>query len=840
MKDENLYINKSNIHKYFVEQKDLIFQHSKLNKDGFPQYYPTKDYMNKRIILSFIDAKITKDGVQIDDEIANFHIYDNDKYDAKESNAATKLKFIMAFFDKNLVITGAIYFKGEYFTYKMNKAVAKPLMKDFFNNYFHLEDGPTLLEHYSKENDARIPYWPTKSYDPEKSAVFSSVRATISSNDDSNVYNVPDFDIFRGDVFDLNNNDDIKIIDAIRSLLQKDKTCDGLYYKGSLLPKHFTSKFRLYLEKSFIRNNFVVEQRDFIFSFATKDSAISYPLFWPNKNASGKKVILSVVNSSGLDVDKELTNFDVLEDEIFNLHDELYQRKLKLIVNLLNNKAGYNGALYIDGILSNGQDNQKSDIQYRIEKFEKISGIYLVEDDDFVYINHNFTSDDKDRLLNVSSIYDKYYPRSFEKVPNKDKEFEKGKYLLRFERANIIDSDGNYLYEKDFDGIVSNKESLDKDASEFLKQAIKVSNKIKGGIYLNGKLIRNDAKEVLKAEFNLSNDGDDVVNKHSHIYDKKSKMPIYWPTKDNDGRKVLLSVVDGDVVFKSGRNVVRACSNVSFNIYEGETLGLVGESGSGKTTISRAILGINKIDKGGIYYKGRLISSKLSSRESKLRKKNIQMIFQDPAASLNERANVDYIISEGLYNFKLFSTKEERIAKVSRMLKSVGLLPEHLSRYPHEFSGGQRQRIGIARALAIEPQLVLADEPISALDVSIRAQVLNLLKKLQAEQGLTYLFIAHDLSIIRYISDRIAVMHKGYIVELGNAEEIYSNPLHPYTKSLLTAIPQPDPKTKDKRVRKPLKLSIDYSKCKFKEYKDKHYVLVDESLEEQLDKKYQK
>ena len=211
------------------------------------------------------------------------------------------------------------------------------------------------------------------------------------------------------------------------------------------------------------------------------------------------------------------------------------------------------------------------------------------------------------------------------------------------------------------------------------------------------------------------------------------------------------------------------------------------------------------------------------------------MIFQDPAASLNERANIDYIISEGLYNFHMFNSKEERLNKVVSMLDAVGLLPEHLSRYPHEFSGGQRQRIGIARALVIEPQLVLADEPISALDVSIRAQVLNLLKKLQHDQGLTYLFIAHDLSIIRYISDRIAVMHQGFIVELGPAEEIYSHPLHPYTRSLLTAIPQPDPKTKDERKKVPYnKGDIDYDKCVWEEARPGYYVLVNDTLREDI------
>lgn len=288
---------------------------------------------------------------------------------------------------------------------------------------------------------------------------------------------------------------------------------------------------------------------------------------------------------------------------------------------------------------------------------------------------------------------------------------------------------------------------------------------------------------------------------------KKESHPVkIYPEKisnidETNGKEILLEVVEADVHFKVGRRIIKACNNLNFKIYRGETFGLVGESGSGKTTISRAIIGINRLHNGAIYFRGENIARKLSRAKRMEAKHKIQMIFQDPAASLNERANVDYVISEGLYNFKLFKNTEERLEKVYKMLNEVSLLPEHLSRYPHEFSGGQRQRIGIARALIIEPELVLADEPISALDVSIRAQILNLLKKLQRERNLTYLFIAHDLSIIRYISDRIAVMHKGYIVELGKSQDIYSNPIHPYTKALLTAIPQPDPKTKNDRVR---------------------------------------
>ena len=254
-------------------------------------------------------------------------------------------------------------------------------------------------------------------------------------------------------------------------------------------------------------------------------------------------------------------------------------------------------------------------------------------------------------------------------------------------------------------------------------------------------------------------------------------------------REVLLSLKHVEITFDK----FKAVQDASFDIYKGETFALVGESGSGKTTIGRAIMRINELSDGEITFEGKRISGKLSKEEDTEVIRNIQMIFQDPAASLNERATIEYIISEGLYNFHLYRNEEDRLAKVDKALEEVGLLPEHKSRYPHEFSGGQRQRVGIARALIMEPKLVVADEPISALDVSIRAQVLNLMNKLKNEKSLTYLFIAHDLSVVRFIADRIAVIHLGRIVEIAETEELFAYPIHPYTISLLSAVPMPDP-----------------------------------------------
>ena len=264
----------------------------------------------------------------------------------------------------------------------------------------------------------------------------------------------------------------------------------------------------------------------------------------------------------------------------------------------------------------------------------------------------------------------------------------------------------------------------------------------------------------------------------------------------------LVEVKDLEISFGEGKKKFVAVKNANFFINRGETFSHVGESGSGKTTIGRAIIGLNETSKGEIFFDGKQINGKKSRKESSEIIRKIQMIFQDPAASLNERATVDYIISEGLYNYHLFENEEERIQKVKNIIHEVGLLSEHLTRYPHEFSGGQRQRIGIARALVMQPDFVIADEPISALDVSVRAQVLNLLKKFQKELGLTYLFIAHDLSVVRFISDRIAVIYKGVIVEVAETEELFNNPIHPYTKSLLSAVPIPDPILERKKVLK--------------------------------------
>ncbi len=282
---------------------------------------------------------------------------------------------------------------------------------------------------------------------------------------------------------------------------------------------------------------------------------------------------------------------------------------------------------------------------------------------------------------------------------------------------------------------------------------------------------------------------------------EQQKNAVPEPPFDYTNAEKLITVRDLTVRFKMGGSAFKAVDGVSFDIYKGETLSLVGESGSGKTTIGRAIMRIYTGNVGGeVTFKGSRITGKLSRQDKKKLHMEMQMIFQDPMASLNERAKVDYIISEGLYNYHLYASEEERIAKVESILTEVGLTSEFVSRFPHEFSGGQRQRIGIARSLVMNPDFLVADEPISALDVSIRAQVINLLNKMKKERSLTYLFIAHDLSAVRFISDRIAVIHKGHLVELAPCEELFAHPLHPYTKALLSAVPYPDPDSERNKV----------------------------------------
>ena len=309
-----------------------------------------------------------------------------------------------------------------------------------------------------------------------------------------------------------------------------------------------------------------------------------------------------------------------------------------------------------------------------------------------------------------------------------------------------------------------------------------------------------------------------------------------------ENRKKLVELKNVSLIFNKGKkNEVKAINNVSFDIYEGEVFGLVGESGSGKTTVGRAILKLYDINEGEIIFNGEKVSH-LKGKELHEFRKNAQMIFQDPQASLNGRMKIRDIVAEGLDIHGLTKTKQEREDRVQELLEHVGLNRDHVTRYPHEFSGGQRQRIGIARALAVQPKFIIADEPISALDVSIQAQVVNLMQKLQEDRGLTYLFIAHDLSMVKYISDRIGVMQWGKMLEIGTSDDVYNNPIHPYTRSLLSAIPEPDPDIERQRVAEIYDPSAenDGQEREMREITPGHFVLSTEAEAAEYKAKFQK
>ncbi|MCI7523752.1 ABC transporter ATP-binding protein [Roseburia hominis] len=295
-----------------------------------------------------------------------------------------------------------------------------------------------------------------------------------------------------------------------------------------------------------------------------------------------------------------------------------------------------------------------------------------------------------------------------------------------------------------------------------------------------------------------------------------------------ENREPLLTVKGLKQYFKvSSTYTVHAVENVSFQIYPGETYGLVGESGSGKSTIGRSIIRLYDPTAGEIMFDGMKIGGKISRADSQKLRTQMQMIFQDPMASLNPRKKVRDIVGEGLDIHHMYSSSEEREEKIANILQKVGLAPEHASRYPHQFSGGQRQRVGIARALIVNPKLIIADECISALDVSIQAQVVNLMKDIQQETGTAYLFIAHDLSMVKYISDRIGVLHLGHLLETGTTAEIFEHPVHPYTKSLLSAIPEPNPIVEKQRIAESYDYKtsgIDYNKGTDHLVSGTHYV----------------
>ena len=850
---KNYPVNERTIYEYKTNQKEVIMQGSALNKFGFPNIYPTRNENNSLVFISFVDAEIYDlNGQRVSNKPATFDILDLETYNPEDAHAEEKVKYIGALLSPKYRVKGGVYVKGKFYTGQMKKPYAISLYQTFMAKYFYIQDKEAIEKYFDRNEDGNFLFWPSKSRNKNQKIIFSAVNASVfdTANNKMIKENI-NFDIIASQKFDLDNPKDKEIADTIFMMLEPRFVVRGFYYRGSLIPDHIDRKLKLYFEKGFIKKNFVIEQIDYLEAHASTNEKGEL-LFYPMSNKKGDDIVVSFRNGM-TPFGSQYRDFDINANEPFDPRKVDNQYKIQIIDRIIDKEKDFEGTLYLDGVLIPNKEKY-SEILRRKAKVEKALRVRIDGDDDYIYIFNNFTTDDREKLLLMSDYHRKTYPiggRVHKKFYSYNKKDGKDKFV--FDCVNVLDKNGNFLFKENYFARYDDKFTANETEIKIFQELVKKHSLVRGGIYFNGYNINRPFNELsMKFILNAIKPLVDIDTFNSIVrssketgctlkMDRKSGMPIHWPTFDKNGREQILSVVDADVWFKVGRNIVKASNDINFNIYSGETFGLVGESGSGKTTISRAILGINKLRKGGIYWKGKLISSGLTKREAKNNKKNIQMIFQDPAASLNERANIDYIVSEGLYSFHLFKNKEERLNKVVGMLREVGLLPEHLSRYPHEFSGGQRQRIGIARALIIEPELVLADEPISALDVSIRAQVLNLLKRLQKEQELTYLFIAHDLSIIRYISDRIAVMHNGYLVELGVAEDIYSNPLHPYTKSLLTAIPQPDPKSKDKRQKLVYEQgNIVYGECYWAEITPGHFVLVNDELKAEILKEIKK
>ena len=846
-------VNERTIYEYKTNQKDEILKGSELNKFGFPEIWPTRNENNSLVFISFVDAEIYDlNDRLLTENTANFDILDLETYDPENPNAEEKVKFIAALLSPKYRVKGGVYVKGKFYTGQMKKKYALSLYKAFMAKYFYIQDKDIIEKYFDKDENGFFAFWPSKSRKKEEKIVFSAVNASVVEVATNTVVkeNV-NFDIIAAAKFDLNNPKDKEHADTIFMMFDEKYTVRGFYYRGELIPDRINNNLKHYFEKGFIKKNFLVEQVDYLKERAST-SEKGELLYYPMSNKKGDNIVVSFRNGS-TPFGSQYSDFDIISNEKFDPRLVDNQYKIQIIDHIIDKAENFSGSLYLDGILVPNNEKLR-EIQRRKGKVEKALRVRIDGDPDYIYIFNNFTTNDRPKLLLMSDYHRTTYPiggRVDKKFYTYNKKEKKNCFV--FDTVNIMDRNGNFLFKDNYSACYDGSFKANETEIKILEELVKKHSLVRGGVYFNGSNVNKKHGKVsnyfLLKTIKTLVDADTysrIVKATKEVgctfkMDKKNGMPIHWPTFDENGKEQILSVVDADIWFKVGRNIVKASNDINFNIYSGETFGLVGESGSGKTTISRAILGINKLRKGGIYWKGRLISSGLSKRETKQNKRNIQMIFQDPAASLNERANIDYIVSEGLYSFRLFKNKEERLTKVVGMLREVGLLPEHLSRYPHEFSGGQRQRIGIARAVIIGPELVLADEPISALDVSIRAQVLNLLKRLQKEQELTYLFIAHDLSIIRYISDRIAVMHNGYLVELGVAEDIYSNPLHPYTKSLLTAIPQPDPKSKDKRKKLVYNQgNIVYGECYWEEVTPGHFVLVNDELKEQISKQIKK
>lgn len=818
-----------------VEDKDILLKYLAKKPNDILKEWVKQDIEGRDVVLNTVNLVIIEKDSGKEELIPDTYFLFNETFTTEDPNYLNKLKIIRALGNDDYKLSGGVYLQGKLETGKHAKYFCEKFLKNFIiKKYFRIEDMNVIFDYLPKEPSTGYPlYTPIKSKDG-KMATFCAVKSSvIDINNQSNTSSNINFVVFEETFFDTKNENDKLKIDVLFKTLSSKYRVLGMYYKGMLLPSRLLDKTKDSFTRTLVRKNFYLEDKNFIISKFLKDPNIKLPVYWPQYNEKGKRAVISVINCNFAG---KFVDFHIFENEPLDLSNSEDLFRYKVLRNIVKHNGKIQGGLYYRGNLLFGKYNNRYEHR-RLRDLEAAVGHAVYSNAAVDRINKKFTIDDEKKLIEYVNIIRRRVD-SISKLPYKISGVkslfgyfdEENKFVSinakknpdlvveKLEAAILNDSSEGFY-------VRGNLITVYKKAKYTKKQIHKISQ------YLN-KEIHIDCLDIDRSIERRKKAIVEVKQEFDIPFDRKTKMPKYWPQTDKDGREVILSCVNLDVFFHVGSYTVKAAQNISFNVYRGETFGLVGESGSGKTTISRAILRLNKATNGAIYFKGKLISSKtMNAHDKKDLKSKIQMIFQDPAASLNERANVEYIISEGLNSFDIGENRPERIEIVQNMLEKVGLLPEHMCRFPHEFSGGQRQRIGIARALVVNPELVLADEPISALDVSIRAQVLNLLKDLQREQKLTYIFVAHDLSIIRYISDRVAVMHQGHIVEIGSAENIYNNPTHPYTRSLLTAIPQPDPDSEKTRIRKKYeKGSIDYNRCEFMTVEKGHSVLADKDL----------
>ena len=567
-------VTKYNIYQYSTADAEYVLNNSKKNKNGYPMYWPTKDENGKKVVFSFVNARIYgRDGNPIDNDVANFDICETDKFDNKASDANIKIKFIVALLSPGVYVKGGVYYKGEYYVDKMVPTKALFLTQSFFNNYFALEDGELLLKSFKGDKNGVLPFWPSYSRKNKKHAVFSAVNAFIYDRATEQPLNKEpyNFDLYFGHQFDLNNPNDKRMIEVVEALLDPAHVVNGFYYKGKLIKRSLGKDFKLYLEKGFVKNNFVVEQKEFLNEHMSKDPTTGKPLFWPARNVEGRPVIISVMDASFPEFDAKFSSFDVFTDELFDISKVEFQKKLDIISGIFYKKPGYSGTLYIDSVLIPGVC-KSNEIFYRRSKAENRLNIYINRSDNFQRINNNHTIEDRDNLMNLCHLYDNCYPKTKIEVPKKDLSFDKTPYFVKADSINVVDNEGSYVFEKEAEFVVESEEAMSEEEKRTIVEIIKYASNngyiVRGGLYYKGLNVLKRKAKLIDLFKGVLSEADiheihEFASKKIPTYDrdKKTGMLLNWPVYDSKGRNVLLSVVESSVFFKVGRNIVKATGN---------------------------------------------------------------------------------------------------------------------------------------------------------------------------------------------------------------------------------------------------------------------------------------